>query len=149
MVAPQNEFGSVIHLSLLPACLLEDEVPFFEKISFICGLYSYLPTASGFFLSSTIHMPSSLVPSAYSMNQSPFVSRCYILLYFSSVQLLSCVRLFAIPWTVAHQASQCITNSRRQLKLMSITSVMPSNHLALLSPSPPAFNLSQHQGLFQ
>ena len=50
---------------------------------------------------------------------------------FSSVQLLSCVRLFAITWTAAHQASLSITNSRSLLKLMSIESVMPSNHLIL------------------
>ena len=42
----------------------------------------------------------------------------------SSVQSLSCVRLFATPWTVAHQASLSITNSRRLLKLMSIELVM-------------------------
>ena len=45
------------------------------------------------------------------------------------------------------QASLSITNSRSSLKLMSIKSVMPSNHLILSSPSPPAFNLFQHQGL--
>ena len=50
---------------------------------------------------------------------------------FSSVQLLSCVRLFATPWTAAHQASHSITNSCSLLKLMSIESVMPSNHLIL------------------
>ena len=53
---------------------------------------------------------------------------------FSSVQLLSHVRLFAIPWTAAHQASLSITNSRSLLKLMSIESVMPSNHLILCRP---------------
>ena len=53
------------------------------------------------------------------------------------------------PWTAARQGSLSITNSRCLHKLMSIESVMPSNHLILLSPSPPAFNLSQHQGLFQ
>ena len=68
---------------------------------------------------------------------------------FSSAQLLSHVRLFASPWTAAHQASQSINNSRGLLKLMSIESVMPSNNLVLSSPSPPAFNLSQHQGLFK
>ena len=50
----------------------------------------------------------------------------------SSVQSLSCVRLFAIPWTAAHHTSLSITNSRSLLKLMSIKSVMPSNHLILL-----------------
>ena len=67
----------------------------------------------------------------------------------SSVQSLSCVRLFVTPWTAAHQASLSITNSRSLLNLMSIELVMPSNHLILCCPLPPAFNLSQHQGLFQ
>ena len=50
---------------------------------------------------------------------------------FSSVQLLSHVQLFAIPWTAAHQASLSVTNSQSLLELMSIESVMPSNHLIL------------------
>ena len=49
----------------------------------------------------------------------------------SSVQLLSRVQLFATPWTAAHQASLSIANSRRLLKLMSIKSVIASNHLIL------------------
>ena len=53
---------------------------------------------------------------------------------FSSVHLLSCVRLFAISWTAAYQASLSITNSQSLLKLMSIESVMPSNHLFLCRP---------------
>ena len=48
-----------------------------------------------------------------------------------SVQSLSCVQLFATPWTAAHQASLFITNSQSLLKLMSFASVMPSNHLVL------------------
>ena len=68
---------------------------------------------------------------------------------FSSVQSLSRVRLFAIPWTAARQASLSITNSQSSLKLMFIESAMPSNHLIFLSPSPPSFSLSQHQGLFK
>ena len=51
----------------------------------------------------------------------------------SSVQSLSCVQLFATPWTAAHQASKSI-NSQSLLKLMSIESVMPSNHLILCRP---------------
>ena len=47
------------------------------------------------------------------------------------------------------QPSLSITNSQSLLKLMSRKSVMPSNHLILSSPSPPTFNLSQHQSLFQ
>ena len=53
---------------------------------------------------------------------------------FSSVQLLSHVQLFATPWTAALQASLSITNSRSLLKLMSIESVMPSNHLIFCRP---------------
>ena len=51
-----------------------------------------------------------------------------------SIQLLSCVQLFATPWTAAHQASLSITNSWSLLKIMSIESVMPSNHLILCHP---------------
>ena len=74
---------------------------------------------------------------------------------FSSVQSLSGVWLFATPWIAAHQASLSITNSLTSLRLTSIESVRPSTHLILcyplllLPPIPPAFNLSQHQGLFQ
>jgi len=53
---------------------------------------------------------------------------------FSSVQLLSCVWLFSTPWTAAHQASLAINNSWSPLKLMSIESVMPTNHLILCHP---------------
>ena len=53
---------------------------------------------------------------------------------FSSVQSLTCVRLFVTPWTAACQASLSITNSRSLLKLMSFESVMPSNHLILCCP---------------
>ena len=67
-------------------------------------------------------------------------------LKFSSVQSLSRVWLFATPWTSARQASLSITNCWSLLRLSSIESVMPSNHLILSSPL--AFNLSQHQGLF-
>ena len=52
----------------------------------------------------------------------------------SSVQSLSCVQLFAIPWTTALQASLSNTNSRSLLKHMSIELVIPSNHLILCCP---------------
>ena len=57
-----------------------------------------------------------------------------LLYQFSSVQSLSRVRLFVTPWTAAFQASLSITNSWSLLKLMSIESVMPSNHLILCCP---------------
>ena len=66
---------------------------------------------------------------------------------FSSVQLLSRVRLFATPWISACQASLFITNSRSLLKVMPIESVMPSSHLMLcrplllLPPIPPSIRV--------
>ena len=51
-----------------------------------------------------------------------------------SVQSLSCVRLFATPWTAAYQASLSITNSWSVLKLIFIELVMPSNRLILCCP---------------
>ena len=70
------------------------------------------------------------------LHSDTFSSTVYII---SSVQSLSCA---------APQASLSITNSQSPPKLMSIELVMPSNH-PLSSPSPPTFNLFQHQGLFQ
>ena len=101
----------------------------------------------------------SLAPSPYSLpgislanicigNLLPCITQTN-LVQFSSVQSLSHVWLFETPWTAACQASLSITNSWSLLKFMSIKSVMPSKHLSLSSPSPPAFNLSQHQGLFK
>ena len=67
---------------------------------------------------------------------------------FSSVQSLSHVQLFATPWTAAHQASLSITNSQSPPKPMSmwVGDAIQQSH-PLLSHSPPALNLSQHQGL--
>ena len=64
------------------------------------------------------------------------IARLYVKGIFNFVQLssvpsLSCVQLFVTPWTAARQASLFITNSKNLLKLMSIKSVMPSNHLIL------------------
>ena len=63
---------------------------------------------------------------------------------FSSVQSLIHVQLFAIPWTAARQASLSITSSQSLLKLMSIKSVMPSNHVILCRPLllPPSVSPS-------
>ena len=77
-------------------------------------------------------------------NESPGVE----LLCWNVSWVQSFSHVFATPWTVAHQASLSITNSWSLLKLMSIELVMPPSH-PLSSPSPPAFYLSQHQGLFQ
>ena len=72
-------------------------------------------------------------------NCSHEIKRCLLLgrkamTSLSSVQLLSRVRLFATPWTAACQASLSNTNSHSLLNLMSMSSVMPSNHLILCHP---------------
>ena len=70
---------------------------------------------------------------------------------FSSVQLLSRVRLFAIPWIAACQASLSIINYRSSLRLTSNKSVMPSSHLIfcrtllLLSPIPPSIRVFSNE----
>ena len=93
--------------------------------------------------------PAALIVTAFNpvkasvnfVSRSPLNMMC---LQFSSVAQ-SCPTLC----DAACQASLSITNSRSLLKLLPIESVMTSNHLILSSPSPPAFNLSQHQGLFR
>ena len=70
---------------------------------------------------------------------------------FSSVQLLSHVRLFATPWIAARQASLSITNSWSSIKLTSIESVIPSSHLILspplllLPPIPPTIRIFSNE----
>ena len=73
------------------------------------------------------------------------------LLQFSSVHLLSRVRLFVTPWITARQASLSITNSQSSLRLTSIEAVMPSSHLILcrplllLPPIPPSIRVSSNE----
>ena len=75
-------------------------------------------------------------------------------LQYSSIQLLSCIRLFEIPWTAACQASLSIANSLSLLELMSIKSVMPTNYLIsrplLLLPSIfPSIRLFSNESVLQ
>ena len=83
---------------------------------------AYIPSAL-FFLFTTVGM--SVVD---------FVQVSWFRIRFSSVQSLSHVWLFVTPWTAARQASLSITNSQSLPKLMSIESVMSSNHLILCRP---------------
>ena len=62
------------------------------------------------------------------------IDRHHLKYSFSSVQLLSCVWLFATPWIAVCQATLSITNSRSLLKFISIELVMPSSHLILFCP---------------
>ena len=101
------------------------------------GTPAFAPTNLN--LSVQVSLSLSPVPEAH----SPHAARGTL----SSVQLLSPVQLFATPWTAACQASLSITNSWSLLKLMSIESVMPSNHLILCrpeDPNPSTFHSSFH-----
>ena len=68
---------------------------------------------------------------------------------FSSVELLSCVQLFATPWTETHPASQSITDSRSSLKLTSIESVMPSSISCSVIPVASCLQSFPASGYFQ
>ena len=78
--------------------------------------------------------PSYLCSAVSVWTYLPLAMPCCHSVQFSSVQLLSHVRLFVTPWTTAHQASLSITNSQSLPKPMSIESVMPPNHLILCHP---------------
>ena len=81
------------------------------------------------------------------MNPINYLSRSLESVQFSSFS--QSFRLFATPWIAAHQASLSITNSWSLLKLMpQVSDAIQLSH-PLSSPSPPAPNPSQHQGLFQ
>ena len=134
------------------------------KVCFLTGVFR--PTMFKFILGNWINiyiiftvfysLPLFLVSSVIFQSILTFLvlmqhlSYSIFSLLFSSGQLHSHVWPFAIPWTAAHQASLSFTNSRSLLKLMSIESVMPSNHLILCCPLllPPSI-FPQHQGLFQ
>ena len=73
-------------------------------------------------------------PLKYSCLENPMDWEAWWVTVHQSVQLLSHVRLFAIPWIAACQASLFITISRSSLRLMSIESVMPYSHLILGRP---------------
>ena len=114
----------------------------FEKLDFIWGVCKSwllgMPTHK------VTHSHHTIPPSG----QMKLTSCLYPLtLQFNSVAQ-SCLTL-CNPKNAARQAFLSITNCRSPPKPTSIESVMLSNHLILSSPSPPAFNLSQHQGLFK
>ena len=73
----------------------------------------------------------------------------YTVFQFSSVQSHSHLRLFATPWTAARQAGLSITSSQSLLKLMSIDSVVPSNHLILCRPHSSRLQSFPASGSFQ
>ena len=75
-----------------------------------------------------------LVLSLLNMKMKKMKTLVMVCFHWSTDQSLSRVRLFVMPWTTAHQASLSITNSWSLFKIISIESVMPSNHLILCRP---------------
>ena len=97
------------------------------------GLFKWISSSHQVALSIGVSASTSVLPMN-TQNWSKVNAYNQTVRTISSVQPLSCVRLFATPWTAAHQASLSITNSWSLLKLMSIESVMPSNQLILCHP---------------
>ena len=95
----------------------------------------------------TIYMSSEHIVSGKHIGMG------WLIQHVHTVQLLSCVRLFANTWTAARQASLPITNYQSLPKLMSIESVMPSNHLILcrplllLPPIPPSIKVFSNESV--
>ena len=101
----------------------------------ISVIFSSLDFFIWFFFSFFIYSLSRLSTFPFTSRSFVFISLSMIIICaFRSVQLLSHVLLFEIPWTIARQGSLSITNSWSLLKLMSVESVMPSNCLILFCP---------------
>ena len=103
----------------LPALLFSDLYLPFTWVFYIENLK--FPYTSGFY-------------PLYSINWKAPLTHLSLVNSLVQFSQLSHVRLFAIPWTAAHQASLSITNSQSLLKLMSTELVMPFNHLILCCP---------------
>ena len=105
---------------------------FFLLLCFFSLKLVFYPISSCLF---SLHINYTIVKKIFSSCSR--IAKCILIqskCIFSSVQSLTCVQLFATPWTAARQASLSITNSQSLLKLMSTESVMPSNHLILCHP---------------
>ena len=92
---------------------------------FCCGMWNLVPWQG--------IEPESPALGAQSLSHWT-TGKSWVFFQFSSVQSPSCDQLIATPWTAVHQAFLSITNSRSLPKLMSIVSVIPSNHLILCRP---------------
>ena len=103
-----------------------------------CAFVSKFPSDAVASLGTALWEPLSRCIKMMAVGERPIVV----------VWLFGHALLFVIPWTTARQASWSFTISWSLLKLMCIESVIQSSH-PLLSPSPTALNLSQHQHLFQ
>ena len=143
--APQGMAENILGLHHSPASLL-------------CSLLP-LPSPSGVSVEARLPINLlhshllSLLPGEPAQSQWKYLHHGHgreVEMRFSSVQALSRVQLFATPWSAAHQASlvhhQLLECTQTHVHWVS-DAIQPSH--PLLSPSPPAFNLSQHQDLFK
>ena len=123
---------------------LSSSVSFINVLQFSVQAFHFLQLSLFlyilFFLTQLILFNTSLLETKFDSFSS---------VQFSSVQLLSCVQLFATPWIAALQVSLSNTNSQSSLKHVHRVrdAIQPSHPLSF--PSPPAPNPSQHQSLFQ
>ena len=157
----QRDSAAQIHVSILPQTPLPSKLPYNAEQTSLChtvGLclsfilntvwtsWSQTPYPLSLILLPCNHKEKASLASSLRLK---FYSGVCGGGYYSSVQLLSCVRLFATPWTAGLQASLSIANSKfTQTHVYWVGDAVQPSHL-LSSPSPSAFNLSQHQGLFQ
>ena len=141
---------------------LEEIFSLSHSFAFFCFFFFFffaLITEVSFLISSCyplelcikwVYLSFSPLPLASSLLPLPLERERYMR-QFNSVQSLSLVRLFAVPWIAACQSSLSITNSWTLLKLMSIESMMPSNHLILccplllLPPIPPSIRVFSNE----
>ena len=118
-ILPIHEHGIFLHLFVSSLISFISVVYFSIYRSFV-SLGRFIPKYFILFIAMVKGIVSLISLSVFSL--------------FSSVQSLSCVRLFVTPWTAARQASLSITNSWSPPKPMSIESVMPFNHLIFYNP---------------
>ena len=104
---------------------------FSKNLLFVSLIFSIIFLVYNSFICTLIFMISFLLPLGF-VHFS--FSSCFSCKVAVVIQSLSCVRLFATPWTAGHQASMSFTISQSLLKLMSTELVMQSNHLILYCP---------------
>ena len=135
-ISPSNEYSRLISFMIDWYDLLAVQGTLKSLLQHHSSKASVLQ-CSAFFMVQLSHLYMTIGKTIALITQTfvrKVMSLLFTMLYISSVQLLSHVWLFVTPWAAAPKASLSITNSQSLLKLMSIKSVMPSNHLILFHP---------------